>query len=124
MTMIADCLDSCCANMSSCDSSLVFTFARLCLMVFLLNLLPGGVKLYGRQSLFRQSQSTTGRVGSVNDFLAGRVNRSSSDVLQLLEQKFTKTQRPDAIIVPMTSGVVGQKSRRRVLYVPADNVNF
>jgi len=66
----------------------------------------------GRQPLFRQSQSTAGRVGSVHDFLAGRVNRNGSDVLELgYSSGNLRKQQPDAI-VPMTSGVVGQKGGR------------
>ena len=62
-------------------------------------------------SLFRHSQSTAGRVGLVHDFLAGsgRVNRNGSDVLELgYSSENLRKQKPDAI-VPMTSGVVGQK---------------
>ena len=52
------------------------------------------------------SQSTAGRDGSVHDFLAGRVNRNSSDVLELgYSSGNLRKQKPDAI-VPMTSGVV------------------
>ena len=52
-----------------------------------------------------------GRDGSVHDFLAGsgRVNRIGSDVLELgYSSGNLRKQQPDAI-VPMTSGVVGQK---------------
>ena len=62
------------------------------------------------------SQSTAGRDGLVHDFLAGsgRVNRNSSDVLELgYSSGNLRKQKPDAI-VPMTSGVVavGQKGGR------------
>ena len=60
------------------------------------------------------SQSTAGRDGSVHDFLAGsgRVNRNGSDVLELgYSSENLRKQKPDAI-VPMTSGVVGQKGGR------------
>ena len=59
--------------------------------------------------MFRHSQeSTPGRVGSVRDFGADRVNRYGSDVLE-----FAKTQRPDAIDQydqRRRRVVVGQKS--------------
>jgi len=43
-----------------------------------------GYRSLFRQPLFRQtnSESTAGRVGSVHDFGAGRLNRNGSDVLE------------------------------------------
>ena len=55
------------------------------------------------------------RVGSVHDFLAGRVNWNSSDVLELgYSSRHLQRQQPDAnhAIVLVTSSFVGQKSRR------------
>ena len=56
-----------------------------------------------------KSESTVGRVTrirSVHNFWTGRLNRNGSDVLELLWQKYTKTQQPDTVVL---YSIVGQK---------------